>query len=813
MDESPRSRMTLRQALSRLWQVPLLLTALTGLALLLWALRPQHPEPSFEEQFKDLQLLSDRNLYPDFYPAANALREKAGDLQQLAQIHLLSAQTRVRQLQQKHELDWDAARRSALANYEAIVKDYGFALGQKLPEENTPAAGLVYFDLARVYWCLKDAEKAILCMKKAQALGETYQPEWHRGLVTMYLEARPKDYQQEAHKEIETILANEESTPEDRAWAFVRKQEILIAEGQEAEVLRQLESMDSALKQSQYGDALEYLRGRALRHAGKTDEAEQILRELIKKTSDRGDIYAQAALELGRINYEQNRDFEARQYYDLVVSTQSGKDWFVAGKLGQAECLALQQRYEESAAFYHETVELLEKNPFNREVDITQVQRSLIVLAQQLSLTRQYRLALSFLEIEQAIAPKNDVLAAERFARMHEYLAQQLLKERDEAIAAVKDQEAGGNEKEWLTQQEQLITHHFQQAARNYERVVDQVKGNESLYSDCLWEAAVCYDKAGLTREAIAAWGRVYTENQEKPNWAQAVFNLAQAHQSIGQYQQAITYYEQLRAKHPMAPAALDGIVPLAQCYLAREEPDYNKAEALLKGVFDNRALTPVAPYYRQAKFRIGELYYQRQQYGPAVNHLTEAIDRYPDDRNLGKSMFLVADSYRRSGHGLDSALAQLAQDPTAALSQERTTETRRQHLAQAREYFNRSIDFFEKQPEGRLTALDQLYLRQSYLYRGDCLYDLGLYREAFDSYERTVLRYQRTPSALAALVQMANCQLRMGNYPEARAANEQARWQLRQMPDQVIASGSGNFSRVEWETWFNSLDQAGLWN
>ena len=199
----------------------------------------------------------------------------------------------------------------------------------------------------------------------------------------------------------------------------MRKAEVLIAQGKEDESLTLLNSADQSICESRYGEELVLLRGRALHHAGNSDEADIILRELMDRIIDREDVFSQVLLELGRINYEQYRDHDARGFYELVCETQAGKDWFVAGRLGLAECSFLQQRYDESVVHYQEAIDLIKQYPNNRCVDPVDIQESLALQAHHLALIKQYDLALPFLELEQQIASENDVIAADRFARIH----------------------------------------------------------------------------------------------------------------------------------------------------------------------------------------------------------------------------------------------------------------------------------------------------------------------------------------------------------------------------------------------------------
>ena len=812
MEESPRrSRMTLRQALSRQWQIPLFILSMIGFGLVLIQLRPQTAPLSFDEKFDALEKLSHQNRYTEFYTRAEDLRQESETEDQLGRIFNLVARTRVRQFRQRHELGIAPIRRTTPENYRAIIDNYSEAIRFNHPAAGTSECVEVFRDMSLAYWCLNDSVKALAAMEQAIEATEEFTPSLHRLKIQMYLAARPEDYRSQSMTHLEELLKQSSSSADDKAWAFVRKAEILIAQDQEAAALGWLNSADENVLQSRYADEVEFLRGRALRKAGEYDTADTILRALLERTTDRGDIYAQTALELGKINYEQYRDYDAQQFYRKVIETQTGKDWYAAGLLGLAECTALRQQYPEAAEYYQEAVRLWKQDPKNRALRGAQIRTSLTVWSQQLDLLKQSEGSLLFLEIEQQLAG-DDIFSAHRFAQTHARRAVQILDELEASQQSAKGVEPTEKEKQWLEQQHDRITRHFEKAAEQYLRVASLASGNDALYGDCLWQSAQCYDKAGKTDNAIEVWHRYVRERGGEPRWPRALFNVAQAHQALRQIEEAISFYKLLLQKHPKLPAAFDAMVPLARCYLAQDPPEVAEAEQLLQTVREDPTLTPRATYFRDALFALGETYYNSKKYSQAINVLTEAIDRYGDDPQLGKSMFLVADSYRKSGLALDATLQKLANDPTAMINLQKTSEQRRRYLESAGQYFEQAIEAYIRLPEGRRSELDTMYLRHCWLYRADCSYDLGRYRKAAQLYELAALRYQLTPTALAAFVQLVNCHLELGNVSEARSTTQRAMWQLREMPEAAFTVGLTKLDRNQWQEWFDWTAQSNLW-
>jgi len=798
--------MTLRQALSRQWQIPLFILSLICLALVLLQLRPKAAPLGFDDYYGALAALAEEGRYDEFYLAAEALRQQTKSEEELGRVHWLAARTRAKQLKQHHALGVEGAvQRAPAEEYRRLIADYtaGISQGQKADAE-------AYRDLALASWGLGEADRALQAMERALAAAEGFWPSAVREQVMMYLAARPAGYLDRSLEELEKLLTQSESSADDRGWAFVRKAEVLLGKGQEEEALALLEGAEEGLRQSRYGEEIEFWRGRALRQGGRYDQAELILRQLLSKTGDRGDIFAQTALELGRINHDQFRDYDARQFYERVADTQRGKDWYAAGVLGLAECAALQQRYAEAEELYREATDLLKANPQNRAVSLAQVQHSLAAVSQDLMLRREYESALRFLEIEQETTEEVDAVL--RYAQALATRAEEQWSGVQAAQRATAGTAATEQEQQWLAQQQGAIGAGFNQAGEQYLRAVGQVRGDEGLYSDSLWQAATCFDKAGKVEKAIETWARFVKEREGQPEWPRAIFNLAQAYQAKEDFEQAIRHYELLHLRHPKSLAAFDAMAPLARCYLAKEPPEREKAQGLLEAVLADRTLTPEAVHFRQALFELGGLHYENQAYAEAINILTQAIDRYPDDAKLGKYLFIVGDSYRKSGLALDEALGALARDPAATVNRQRLQEQRRRYLEAAREYFNRAVDFYSGLAEGRRSEVDELYLRQCWLYRGDCLFDLGQYREAAATYELAALRYQLTPTALAAFNQIVTCHLQLGDVQEARSTRQRAMWQLREMSESAFGDRATALSRQQWQAWFEGLGQANLW-
>jgi tetratricopeptide (TPR) repeat protein len=95
--------------------------------------------------------------------------------------------------------------------------------------------------------------------------------------------------------------------------------------------------------------------------------------------------------------------------------------------------------------------------------------------------------------------------------------------------------------------------------------------------------------------------------------------------------------------------------------------------------------------------------------------------------------------------------------------------------LEKARDLYDHVIDFYRR---GAAKDLDKLYLKLSYFYRADCVYDLGKYPEAIKLYGEAAFAYKDDPSAVAAYVQIINANV--------------AQWEMCRKPRPPMSGPSG---------------------
>jgi tetratricopeptide (TPR) repeat protein len=274
-------------------------------------------------------------------------------------------------------------------------------------------------------------------------------------------------------------------------------------------------------------------------------------------------------------------------------------------------------------------------------------------------------------------------------------------------------------------------------------------------------------------------------------------------------YDKAISTFQRNRLLYPQSLPASQSAVPLAQAYIAKGPENFGKAENVLLSVLEgNRLVTPEAAEFRESLFELAQLYYRTGRYEEAISRLEEMTNRYPTDDRMPRLVFLMADSYRKSAQLLDARVASASSGGGTASDVAQAAAERRTRLGKAREMYDKSIDLYQAPS----TDLDRLYFKLAHFYRADCVYDLGNYEEAIRLYETAAFRFQDDASSLAAYVQIVNAYCALGKIPEAKTANERAKWLLSRMPPDAFKDGSFSIPKDYWEQWLNWTSNSGLW-
>jgi tetratricopeptide (TPR) repeat protein len=207
--------------------------------------------------------------------------------------------------------------------------------------------------------------------------------------------------------------------------------------------------------------------------------------------------------------------------------------------------------------------------------------------------------------------------------------------------------------------------------------------------------------------------------------------------------------------------------------------------------------------------FTLGELYYRNRKWAEAILRLEEAIERYPQDGGVPRALFMLAETYRRSGMEIGESMKK---DGVALEQRESLTKARLERLERAMGLFGKVISLLDaefersQEPDGKgpgdsdLTELEQEFLKTAYMNRAGCAYEMADYSTAIRFYDMTATRFSQDVTAVEAFLQIVNAYQAMGQAAQASAAAERARWVLKRIPDEAFGRGTVKLTRDYYE-------------
>ncbi len=598
-------------------------------------------------------------------------------------------------------------------------------------------------------------------------------------------------------------------TPADSVWAVARQAELRLEGGFVQEAvdrllvdMRRFEIQQPRPEEVKFGE-LYTLLARGYYDLGEHADAEFNLHaamdEFVGPEPQRG---ATLVL-LGQVDVAHGRWREAFERFDEVVRDFALTRSHLPGLLGRAEVHSVLGDHDLSLADYQQIRDLLPEAGPRRDVTAPRVARSLTDRHEATLVAGKMDVALQYITLaEQLFEPgRVSVGVLLRIAYTNRQRADDLLREAQGTDEVVLSR---------LGDVDPAIRHeamlHYRSAGDYYVRHARGIAGapeQDQNWADSLWLAADSYDLAGFRELAATHFSEYIAGRSEAdPRRPEAIFRLGRCHQAAAEFETAVTYYEQVLTNHPRSPYAAGAHVPLAKCFLelGRRHEAQQRLEQVLQG---NVQLDPNAPEYREALFELGVLLHDAGEYVGAIEILDKAYQRYPEDARSNEILFQLADSYRRHAADLEGQL----QDPVLAPSQRQILSTLyAQQLEEALELY--SVLCERDDPLDTLPAdrAQRRFIRDAYLYRGDCAFDLDRYDHAVQLYDATAQRFPEHHASMTALIQIVNCYYKLGDLERARVAHNRALVRLRQLPDSVFEARDSLLDRDAWKRWLENI-------
>jgi len=779
----------LREALRASWQVWLLLIAAVLLAGGIVTAVVRAPGPQLGGPLTDAEALIVNDRHADAVTLLNRevyphLSDEKVSAAAHARYHLLLARA-LHGAQKSLGADVEQNNRNIAAAY-LEAERYGAAL----------EPGDVYA-LAETYLRLDSPDEAL---RRADGLAE-HQSDLRRRVIRRVversLEREPPDHDR-AVQLVSRLLAEPDLPMEEQLWCLARQAEVRMAQGRAEEaVTRLVQSIvrlrDRVPDSPELGE-LYYLLGVGHFRLGELDEAVTQFERASSMLSGLDVRRGRAELLTAEAEAKRGDTAAARDRYATLASEWELTPLLAPALLGLAETRCTLGEEEAALETYERLVEAVRRAP-DGEPDRTRVTQSLLARYGERYFSgdtpgamRYAQLAESLYTIDEATA---DVLLA--LAEAHRRAADEI----DAAAGASAD----------LTARRQA-QHHLLKAGEYYAEHMNRVVLTDNdAYARSLWLAADSFDRGGDRDRAILRFRDYASGFPDDPRQAEARFRLARCFQAMGQiaaaaeeFRSLITDKKEAKGVGPWADASY---VPLAQTLLGDADPDNDaEAEDLLVAVVHGELGDSESAAYRDALIELGSYLYGARRFRDAVERLEEAARRFPDDPATNAVRYRLADSYRL-----------LAGEIAEETAREAMPSVRARELARLREdYLFRALSLFEEAragleavEPGRRTIVDEVQLRNAYLYLGDCAMELGEHGSAIRHYTAARDRYPRDPASLVALVQIVNAHLAMGEVELARTSNERARRFFESLPDEAWDDPYLPMSRQDWERWLNS--------
>ena len=546
------------------------------------------------------------------------------------------------------------------------------------------------------------------------------------------------------------------------------------------------------------------LLAKALQQTGEHDEARLYYQMTQSMIDSLHVLNADVLVGMGQLELAQFDNVQrAQEYFTKVTATFPNERPYLHALMGRGECEAKLGLHSLAQDHFHEAVNLLLAQGIvadPRRGELVNIVSSHYALNFEKD---RFELAIEYLKIlehlyEQLKEPLPVGLVL-RFAVAHKQLGLQLLRR-----VEVDEKQDDGLDRPTMSRgsREQI----FQFAAIEFRHAGDFFRQHaeamtvvdDKAHGLSLWEAAQAYDRAQLWDLAIEVYSQFVKTRASDQYFVRALHRLGMAYQAQGQHQAAIDKFDQLLERHEQQQIAFESLVPQAHSHIALG--NFKMARRRLESVVNNHpAIGPDSPEYRKALVTLSKLHYRLEQFNDAIARFHTAADRYKESEEAPMLRFYLADSYRRSTEQLDDQL----NNPLPQSVEQQFRRERRDRLRKAQDIYHDVIPVFENlSSQRRLSQVEQQLLRNTYFYRADCAYLLENWSEARSLYDEAAKRWDKHPASLIARVQIVNTYAAQGMIREARIANDQAREQLKQIPEDAFDDPTLPMSRQHWRQW-----------
>jgi len=606
---------------------------------------------------------------------------------------------------------------------------------------------------------------------------------------------------------LDAVLAGvSNDAPEIRYWALEQKFDLLEETNRLSEADSLLAEHESHFTNTDYAPQFHYLQAWVLFKDGKYAEAEALLRTIRNAAAPESEIHAMSGWLLGRTILNSggaDRAREAISFFEDVIRYHRSGPYRIASHVGIGEAYALLDEQSQALTSYHNAMAELhgldEIAPVYRDV-----LRSSLRLSAEYERTKGHlRNALAYAELAVQLVDKDDAERAPAILRAVGEIQSALAAQIEDDNASSFDANAGAGP--FVSQEAKDL---YARAAASYLELSKADRLDDGRSADASWQSAELFAKAGDFRKSIELLRQYIMDHPDDARAPRAALRIAQFLRQAGLLGEAIDAYRECYAQFPMTLDGARALIPLGECYASLGPDKLKKAEETLKLVVDDsNVFTPDAPEFADALFLLGEVRLRRENFEAAISSFEEALTRYPNDERALRARFLLANAYRGSALALKHELA----DANFAGSADDVRSEATARLEKARTIYHAIQTELDPPAAREGNRLKELYYRQSSLYEADCTFESGQYERAVNLYEEAAATFRDEPAALAAYVQIINCEVFLGKRNEAHAALARAVILAKTMPKEAFAGSLVGADWKDWQAYFKWLGDSGL--
>ena len=452
-----------------------------------------------------------------------------------------------------------------------------------------------------------------------------------------------------------------------------------------------------------------------------------------------------------------------------------------AASLAEADLLKRQGKYDLALNSYRRALDSLKNQPNFQSslISIEEVQKRFVRAQQSFIHEKQFAIAL---QLNEHVFPLiSHISQTQSRAQAYEAWGDYLSKKQGDALS--------------MKQYQIESKLRYRQAGQAYERLAEAIYASPE-YVDILWKAIDSHYRGNGYTSSIRLLNR-YLKEEPYRHEALALLRLGQSYLARGEYAQAVENLEECLEFYPTDVSSYESRLVCAKAYRFLDNPE--RAEKLLRENLYLSSLTHKSPEWRDSLFELGRLLVNNKRYEEAIYVLEEATDRYPEEEQSLEGRYLIAEAYR---HAAQEPLERFHTTKHIAKKEEARAEADNLFRTAAEQYaiVEKKIKLLASGEE-----LHRAMLRNCYVMRGECLFELERYEDASHSYSFAGALYQNEPFILETLLQTSHCWRRLHEIEKAHAKIELAKIFLAQLPPETDFVTSTNRTR---ENWVDLLDR-----